>query len=198
MIVLRAFEPQLHNQNGDSANLTMIARVLESAGIPVNVSDHQAPEDEFVSCDLALVGDASLAAIDATSDKFSELPELIKARDKAGRLTLIVGSSYERLAAPLLHLDPKSGPRFSGFAACAFEGSTVWGYVNSVIELPRIYRSGSILGTQFFGPLLARNPWLARQIITGWVADANCEMLDTIDHLMKQSPNFSEALQTLR
>jgi len=198
VIRLLAFEPTLHNQNGDLANLTMIARVLESVGVPVSIGHEEWSAESFLSCDLALVGDASIAAMGATATKFLELPDLIKSRNEAGRLTLLVGSSYERLAGSLLSLTPTPSPRFSGFSACEFSGEVVWGYVNTIVELPRIFRRGSIIGTQFFGPLLARNPSLVRQIISAWGLETNLDILEQIQDLMIKSPNYAEALKTLR
>ena len=80
--------------------------------------------------------------------------------------------------------------RVSKFVVTELEGHEVIGYLNSDLSLDAISRHGNLIGSLLHGPLLAKNSWLADDIIEQAITgesriEVNAEMLDEVEALAK-------------
>lgn len=194
MISVGAFFGSEFNQNGDLAHLELIARAAGPFGVPLElVPDAQDPR-VLAELDLLIVGDASRAHQRFRSNEFIKLADLIASRESSGKFTLLVGSSYEKLAHAVFGLEgDRMIERVSSFGSVMRDGDIYWGYLNTEVDLPKVNVSGRTIGTQFFGPFLARNPWLLRRILEQLNVQFDVEFIDRLESLMLSSVNFAEA-----
>lgn len=196
MILLGAFFGHEFNQNGDLGNLDVLRRALSLHGQDVEVRPDVQSNRDLLELDYLVIGDASRAYQRKRMPALLELANLIHERDSLNRQTLIVGSSFELLAGPVFTLNSTARPeRVSEYRSVETQSGTVWGYVNSDSELPLYVQKGSTTGTLFFGPLLARNPWIVSGIAKTYNLELDQGYLSRISGLMGQSPNYSEALR---
>ena len=142
-----SFRPDYFNNNGDQGNIEVLRETMGSTFVETQAID---------SADFVLIGDASLAVTEHFADELEKLREIIRTRFDLGLPTLIVGRSYEFYAAELSLTAAKTF-RFSGFVETK---DGVFGYKNSATDLPDVTQKGAFIGTNLFGPLLAKNPEL--------------------------------------
>lgn len=194
MILLGAFFGNEFNQNGDLANLEVIARAFVSESTEVAVATDVRDFNELVNLDFLVIGDCSKAHMRNRINELTDLPRVIDQRVKLGKWTLIVGNSYEFLSAAIFDLQPieRESP-ISGFFSHNFGGLNYWGYINTKVQLPPVVVKKYLVGTQFFGPLLARNPLLITQIAVDLGVQTDRTFIDDLDSTMRRSPNFQEA-----
>ena len=165
MISLGAFFGPEFDQNGDLGNLTVLCRALEFENQSVRVEPDVRTREILIEVDFLLVGDASLAHQRARRAEFDSLGELITERRRHAKWTLLVGSSYRNLAETVFgSVGLTRSTRISGFFSANLAGGSYWGYVNTDVELPAISIQDSVIGTDFFGPFLARNPSMIESI----------------------------------
>ena len=154
MIRVFSFQPEYFNNNGDQGNLEVLRALLRRQG-----SDYKFTA-KLQDADFALLGDASIAAMEHFDAELRELQEQLVARLDAGAPTLLVGSSYE-FFAPMLGLTSSLMPRRSEFVS----SNGIFGYRNSDRDLTVFHRHGLFWGTQLFGPILAKNPNLTAELL---------------------------------
>jgi CobQ-like glutamine amidotransferase family enzyme len=86
--------------------------------------------------------------------------------------------------------------RVSKFVVAELSGQEVFGYLNSDLVLDPITRHGNLIGSLLHGPLLAKNIWLADQIIENARGEApraeiNAEKLDEVELLAKAARDLA-------
>lgn len=193
MIRLAGFFGKEFDQNGDLGNLEVLGRALAPHGSAVQTLMDVRDPVLLTEAEFLVIGDASRAHQRKRSFELQGLHELIVSREKNCLWSLVVGSTYEQLAADHFGFEVQSTRRISAFASSEFGDREYWGYLNTEVLVPRFVIQGTTIGTQFFGPLLARNPVLVSEIAesSGWQVDLN--YLEKLQSLMDQSPNSVQA-----
>ena len=196
MTSVGAFFGSEFNQNGDLAHLEVFSRATVGAPTPIQVFPNVSDRKALLSLDVLIVGDASRAHHRFRSQEFAWLPEVLSEREVAGRHSLVIGSSYEKLAASVFGIEPTNlNERVSSFGSTTINDDKYWGYLNTEVDIPRVSFSGRTIGTQYFGPFLARNPWLLRRILTELNLEFDVDFVDRLESLMLSSVNYAEALK---
>lgn len=174
MIQLLELFPGHLDLNGDSGNLLVLQRRIVWGGLSANRSallpGQVAPERP----DVLLIGHGSAAAWKQIYSDFARLSPTIQDWLLQGTQVLAISSGFAALHGLLDGL-PNSiqrAERVSKFVVEEFEGHSVYGYLNSELQLPMITRSGNLLGSMLHGPLLAKNSWIADQIIEAAVGNS--------------------------
>jgi CobQ-like glutamine amidotransferase family enzyme len=152
MIKLATFMPEYFNNNGDQGNIEVLSKQLQWRG-----SQHRVSTTVFEDADFLLVGDASRAVMREFEAKLAELTDLISDRLKAGKATLLVGSSHEYFCSKIPEL-PRLKPlaRVSEFREVTSGTLKVFGYRNTEIDLD-LFVEKAFISTSLFGPVLAKN-----------------------------------------
>jgi CobQ-like glutamine amidotransferase family enzyme len=168
MISLYTLFPDRLNLNGDQANILVLQKRLEWAGIASEVVDLTTVKQlEKLSVDFTddpngkflLVGHGSIAAMRSFASMHEAVRSAVLELSKAGLPGLAVGSGYE-LVIP----DFSRGQRLSDYAdiAAADGLPRIHGYLNTDTDLPAVRAIGdSFICTMVHGPVLARTPELA-------------------------------------
>lgn len=191
MIKLAAIFPGHLNLNGDLGNLLVLQRRLEWSGQPVEVSSGN--DLPAVRPDFLVIGHGSTAAWRQIYSRFAQMVPTISSWLEQGTVVLAVSSGYAALHGLLANL-PDSVERVerkSVFENLEFEGRQIVGYFNSDLSLPSIARHGNLIGAMLHGPLLAKNEWLADEIIKGFgvsipLTDQNFELVTSLADAAKQ------------
>jgi len=155
-----ALYPNHLNLNGDHANLLILKKRLEWRGVPVEIIEVFEPID-FETFDLVLLGHGSPAAWDDIENIDSSLVSNLVNLINTNVPVLAVSSGYVKLMEFLGSDELSHGQHVSQFAN--FDG--VVGYLNTDVQLPEITWLGNSMLTMFHGPVLAKNPKLADEII---------------------------------
>ena len=178
MIRVFNFEPKFFNNNGDQGSIEVLTVLLQRQGAAIQFVD------SLDDADFALFGDASIATMEHFRDRLAKFSSSLLDRHAAGAPTLLVGSCYEHFAQQLgLPLRPME--RQSDFE----ESAGVFGYRNSVLDLPSFYENGLFWGTQLFGPLLAKNPQLTARLMShfGYEAAYTAQELSWVDEIRRRA-----------
>ena len=162
MISLATFYPEHFNNNGDQGNLEVLGWLFKLNNLEFEISREVRTDSDFV-----LIGDASTATLEHYQARLLELLPMLANRLEAGLPTLLVGSSYEWFLARLPTLGkPTKGVRKSSFIKVkAGISEPVIGYRNSELLGVELFISGAFIGTQLFGPILAKNPALLNLVL---------------------------------
>ncbi len=155
MIKIFSFEPIYFDNNGDQGNVEVLVHQLNQQGKKFKIVT-SAEKADFV-----LIGDGSNAVMDRYSKELGKLRKIVAQRFAQGLPTLLVGSAYEFFAAEM-GLSPNVVKRESKFVTTN-EG--YFGYRNSDKDLPVCFVKGSFIGTNLFGPVLAKNPQLLGRVL---------------------------------
>jgi len=184
-IKLAAISPTHLNLNGDLGNLVVLKKRLELRGVHSEIVLLSGDED-LRKFDFVLVGHGSKSA---WTELLSPRPSLLKQLEsfsREGGALLAVASAADLLQPLLTGEEVLSGDWVSEFVDVA----GVVGYLNTTSKAPAIQWTRNTLLTQLHGPVLAKNPSLADDIIqrTGWVVEvsASSETAE-LDELAKQS-----------
>jgi CobQ-like glutamine amidotransferase family enzyme len=179
MITIFSFEPAYFNNNGDQGNLVVLKRVLQDSKI--RTINAKSP----ATAEFLLVGDASIAVMEHFSRQLEKLTKFIAKRYELGEPTLIVGSSYE-FFAERLGLEVVRAERRSEFITTP---ENYFGYRNSDNELPDCLVKGSFIGTNLFGPVLAKNPTLLALVIEalGGEMELSAKVSEWIEAIRQQN-----------
>lgn len=167
MIHLMELFPDHLNLNGDSGNITVLEKRIEWFGLSAKRSFVQPGQVPVSRPDFLLIGHGSAAAWKQIYSELARLAPTIQDWMKQGTRVLAVSSGFAALHGLLQEL-PHSvarSDRISKFVSDEFEGQSVTGYLNTNLQLPMMLRHGNLLGTMLHGPLLAKNSWLADEII---------------------------------
>lgn len=199
MIKLMQLFPDHLNLNGDAGNLLVLQKRIEWSGL-TSVSSVIFPgQTPHERPDILLIGHGSTAAWRQIYGELARLAPTIENWLKQGTQVIAVSSGFAALHGLISDL-PKSierNERRSIFIAEEFEGNQIFGYFNSDLQLPAISRIGNLLGTMLHGPLLAKNTWLADQIIESVRgsherAEVNVSKLDAVESLAESARKLAE------
>lgn len=183
-IRLGAISPGHLNLNGDLGNLTVLQKRLAWRGVK-SVIESLDGSEKFSDFDLILLGHGSNAAWNELLSLRPELlPNLISYVEADGAF-IAIGSAADRLL-PLVGVEVGSGKRVSKF----IDVDGVVGYKNSSSNSPDLMWRKKALFTQLHGPVLAKNPNLADQIIqmNEWAEiQSRSNELECVDELAAQS-----------
>ena len=176
MITYFSFQPEHFNNNGDQGNL----EVLKSL-----IGDSFCSTESTELADFVMFGDASIAVMQHHAAALEKLRGAVKARFVAGNPTLLVGRSYEFFASEL-GLDCGRVERVSEFRLSA-EG--IFGYRNTDNNLPDFFQKGAFIGTNFFGPLFAKNPDLTEKFCRslGATVEFGAKRKDFVEEIRRKS-----------
>jgi len=185
VIRLGAISPTHLNLNGDLGNLLVLKKRLEWRNVESSIEHLNGSEylDDF---DFILVGHGSNAAWKQLLDSRSGLLDKLLAYVEADGALLAVASAADKLQSMLTGAEVTFGDRVSEF----LNVDGVVGYKNSGSEGESLYWHKNALLTQLHGPVLAKNPELADQIISsnGWAdISLRSQELDAVDALAAQS-----------
>ena len=160
VIRLAALYPEHLNLNGDLANLTVLKKRLEWAGIDSEIVSIHQPTD-LTSFDVVLLGHGSRDAWAQLGEIDPQLVSKVAQLIDTGKRVLAVSSGYERLIEVIENRVVKHNARVSEFQ----EHEGIVGYVNSEAELePVLWMENSLL-TLLHGPVFAKNPDLADKFL---------------------------------
>lgn len=167
MISLLQLFPEHLDLNGDSGNLDVLEKRIEWGGLTTFRSALFPGQNPVSRPDIVLIGHGSTAAWRQIYPEFAKLAPTIQVWLEQGTQVIAVSSGFAALHGLIAAL-PESvdrEDRQSNFVSEEFEGQKVFGYRNTDLRLPNIVRYGSLIGTMLHGPLLAKNSWLADEII---------------------------------
>lgn len=176
VITYFSFHPEHFNNNGDQGNLEVLGSLIGTSFTKT---------ESIESANFALFGDASVAVMEHFAPALEGLREGVQSRFASGSPTLLVGRSYEFFAAEI-GLECGRGKRDSEFRVTP-EG--VFGYRNTDNTLPDFFQEGAFIGTNFFGPLFAKNPAVAETVVEalGAKADFGARRLGFVEEIRKRS-----------
>ena len=163
------------NLNGDLANIKVLRRRLDWAGVSSTIQVVEIGQSIDADTDFIIIGHGSIAAWDAIRADFNSRKNELNSFVSRGIKLLAIATGYEMLyeqtAAGVAGLGlfpgrPMLQNRVSKFEVVEFEGGEILGYLNSEAKLPKIARQGSVLAINLHGPVLAKNPQLADDILS--------------------------------
>ena len=168
MIRLLEFYPEHLNLNGDRGNLLVLQRRLEWAEIPVERFTHRVGQPlPTTRPDFILIGHGSPAAWRQVYADLARVITQVETWLQEGTQLLAVSSGFAALHGLIADLpasiDRKE--RVSKFERFETTRGEVVGYLNSDLDLPCFAEVSNLTGTLLHGPLLAKNVWLADEII---------------------------------
>jgi hypothetical protein len=148
--------------------------------------------------DVVIIGHGSSAAWKQVYGEFVRLAPVLEDWMNCGTQVIAVSTGFAALHGLVADL-PKSvskTERKSIFVVEEFEGEEVVGYLNSDLDLPNIVRHGNLIGTMLHGPILAKNTWLADEIIekvrgNNPRTNVNESKLDQIEFLEKAARDLA-------
>ena len=185
VIRLGAISPTHLNLNGDLGNLLVLKKRLEWRNVESSIQHLNGSED-LNDFDFILVGHGSNAAWKQLLDSRSDLLGKLVAYVESDGALLAVASAADRLQPLLTGVEVTFGDRVSEF----LNVDGVVGYKNSGSEGENVSWYKKALLTQLHGPVLAKNPDLADEIISsnGWAdISLRSQELDAVDELATQS-----------
>lgn len=185
VIKLGAVSPNHLNLNGDLGNLLVLQKRLEWRNVESSIS-HLTGFENFNEFDFILIGHGSSAAWSQLLNANAILLKNIAAYINDGGALLAVASAMDHLQPILTGVSIRTGAWVSEFV----EIDSVVGYLNTTSKSEGVTWYRNALLTQLHGPVLAKNPSVADQIIqnNGW-ADINeiTGQLTEVDDLAKRS-----------
>jgi len=185
VIRLGAISPTHLNLNGDLGNLLVLKKRLEWRKVESSI-EHLNGSEDLNDFEFILVGHGSNAAWKQLLNSRSDLLDKLVAYVESDGALLAVASAADRLQPLLTGVEVTFGDRVSEF----LDVDGVVGYKNSGSEGENVSWCKNALLTQLHGPVLAKNPDLADEIISsnGWADIAlRNEELDAVDELAAQS-----------
>jgi CobQ-like glutamine amidotransferase family enzyme len=184
VIGLAALYPEHLNLNGDHANLLVLQKRLQWRNIESQIVS-VARKENLDKFDLLVLGHGSADAWAELSKLDSDLIPRVLAFINSGKPVIAVSSGYEFLVEEMNSLKVKHIERVSEFQD--FGG--IVGYINSEADLPAVTWVKNSLLTLFHGPVLAKNPELADQIIenANWASNEKGARLENVDSLAEAS-----------
>lgn len=165
MISIYSYRPELFNNNGDQGSIEVLIAALTEAGVSYSLS-------EAVDADFVLIGDCSIAVLEKYRKEILALAPQLRTRLEKGKPTLIVGRAYE-LLAPELGISTQTGERESKFCLESVGQEEFFGYHNSIVTSPKVFKQGTFIGTTLFGPFLAKNANALVELLSIWGVSAD-------------------------
>ena len=192
MIKILQLFPDHLDLNGDGGNAQVLLKRTAWGGLTAELSALYPGQNPNERPDVVIIGHGSSAAWKQVYGEFARLVPVIADWMNHGTQVIAVSTGFAALhglASDLPNSVSKTERR-SIFVVEEFEGQEVYGYLNSDLDLPNIIRHGNLIGTMLHGPVLAKNTWLADQIIekvrgSSARTNLNAEQLDQIESLAK-------------
>ena len=173
MITLINLFPQHLNLNGDAANVRVLQKRLEWAGVEVQVvkvttaDQLRAAQQQLEArptSSFICAGHGSRAAMRDLEKHAQGLRAILSFARNSGVAGIVIGSSITWLAST----EPARGERISEFTTVSFESefwpSKALGYLNSDIALAPLEVQNNLIVTLLNGPFFAKNPEWANKI----------------------------------
>jgi len=185
LVRLGAISPTHLNLNGDLGNLLVLKKRLEWRNVGSSI-EHLSGSEDLNDFDFILVGHGSNAAWKQLLDLRSDLLGKLVAYVESDGALLAVASAADTLQPLFTGVEVTVGDRVSEF----LNVDGVVGYKNSGSQGENLFWYKKALLTQLHGPVLAKNPKLADQIILSndWADIAlRSKELDAVDELAAQS-----------
>lgn len=184
-IKLAAISPHHLNLNGDLGNLLVLQKRLSWRDVSSSIS-HLDGSEILSEFDFVLLGHGSNAAWTQLLSTHPDLPKNVVSFINKGGAVLAVASAADFLRSLLTGVDSASGAWVSKFV----EMDSVVGYLNTASKSNYVEWIENALLTQLHGPVLAKNPALADEIISknGW-SDISIRSVELheVDELAEQS-----------
>ena len=159
------------NLNGDQANLFVLKKRLQWLGFSSEIIPVQNREQlEAANADFVFLGHGSLAAWDACFADWPTLGADLTAL-ASKKVAMSVASGSDLLLRSATGSPGKIGHNVSKFEVETLSGERILGYKNSSQQDSETRLVGNILLTWLHGPVLAKNPQLADDIIARILAD---------------------------
>ena len=182
MIRLLELYPEHLNLNGDRGNLLVLQRRLEWAQVPVQAFVHRAGQPlPATRPDFVLLGHGSSAAWRQVYGDLSRIVTQLEQWMNEGTQVLAVSSGFAALHGLVKGLPSSINrrERVSKFVEVSIGEQSVVGYLNSDLELEPFVHDENLIGTLLHGPVLAKNVWLADEIIEKFLV-AKPELVQTL------------------
>ena len=161
MIKLATFMPKYFNNNGDQGNIEVLSKQLQWRGVQYSVTTTELQDSDFL-----LVGDGSRAVMREFGSELAAITDLVAERLRAGKATLLVGSTHEFFCSRLPGLpELKGAPRVSEHLEVSSGDLRVFGYRNNEIDND-LFIEQAFISTSLFGPILAKNENLLNIVLT--------------------------------
>ena len=161
VLKLAALFPKHLNLNGDHGNLLVVQRRLKWLGVAAEVIP-VTNSTNLSDFDFVLVGHGSKAAWDEILRLDTDFVNNLVSYIESGKPALVVASAYDLVSKNLLGKQNEQQEHRSLFVKTS-EG--VVGYVNSSSKASELVGHKNSLLTLLHGPLLAKNPKLADELI---------------------------------
>lgn len=198
MIKILQLFPDHLDLNGDGGNVQVLLKRAVWGGLAAELLAIYPGENPTERPDVVIIGHGSSAAWKQVYVEFARLAPVLSDWMNRGTQVIAVSTGFAALHGLVADL-PKSvskTERKSIFVVEEFEGEEVFGYLNSDLDLPNIVRHGNLIGTMLHGPILAKNTWLADQIIekvrgNSPRTNVNAAKLDQIESLAKAASELA-------
>ena len=185
VIKFAAVSPRHLNLNGDLGNLLVLQKRLAWRKVESSITDVLG-SDGLPGFDFVLLGHGSKAAWSQLLQENPRLLQDVLSYINNGVAVLAVASAADQLQPLLTSVPVRTGKWESQFV----REDDVVGYLNTSSKADYIVWHQNALLTQLHGPVLAKNPKLADEIISknGWadIANLSDELID-VDNLATQS-----------
>lgn len=179
MISIAQIFPEHLDLNGDGANVLVLQRRLEWAGVPVKVVRVEPGQFLTERPDLVVIGHGSSAAWKQIYGSFARLVPSFSEWMNQGTIVIAISSGFAALHGllPDLTATVSRKERTSKFVSETFEDQTLIGYLNTDLDLPNLLIRENLIGSMLHGPVLAKNSWLCDWIfgrigVSAGMADA--------------------------
>lgn len=197
--------PQHLNLNGDVANAGVLARRMNWFGYSAAIEFHSPgdPLPDYVP-DFILIGHGSEAAWADVERDLTHNWLTIRGWLEQGVPGLAVNSGQELLhSSAFSYFDGEieAGERVSKFVAVETDlfgaASNLLGYQNSIYSAPIVELKNSLIGTQLHGPVLAKNAWLADEIIRQITGDSDLTVIPGAEAQVELVAKFELGIREL-
>jgi len=158
---LAALFPEHLNLNGDHGNLLVLQKRLKWLGITAEIVPVTSSEG-LVEFDFVLVGHGSKAAWAGVLRLDSSFVQNVVAYIESGKTALVVSSAVDLISKELLGVDNRHVEHRSLFVKTE---QGIVGYLNSDSNADELQWNKNTVLTLLHGPLLAKNPDLADELI---------------------------------
>lgn len=185
VIKFAAVSPRHLNLNGDLGNLLVLQKRLAWRNVESSITELSG-SDGLTGFDFVLLGHGSKAAWSQLLQENPRLLQDVVSYINNGGAVLAVASAADQLQPLLTSVPVRTGEWESRFV----REDDVVGYLNTSSKADYLVWHQNAVLTQLHGPVLAKNPKLADEIISknGWadIANRNDELIE-VDNLAAQS-----------
>lgn len=195
-LVFATLFPEHLDLNGDLANVKVLAKRAALRGAEVEFVSINKGQDLPSRVDFLILGHGSNAAwSDLATDLARLAPQLGRYISEGGIYLAVASGFAKSIELGLAVGNLKPSKRISKFEIAKLGKLEVIGYRNSANSLPIIERQGSALLTQLHGPLFAKNPKLADDLLNEILQKSQLELPEGfVTEKAGQEADFIEAM----